>query len=165
MDEEAIGMLADSGTYLVADLWNGDWIAEQGARHGWSPEVLRKNEETTQAQRRRFARCVEAGVRIAFGTDSGVYPHGMNAHQFAAMVEHGMTPLEAIRSATVTAAELLGWRDRVGAIEPGLLADLIAVRGDPLERVDVLTDVEVVVKGGDVVGGPDGRSHPLDARR
>jgi imidazolonepropionase-like amidohydrolase len=154
MDDEAIAMLAESGTFLVADLWNGDWIAEQGRREGWSPDVLRKNDETTRGQRAGFVRCVEAGVRLAFGTDSGVYPHGMNARQFATMVEHGMTPMQAIASATVVAAELIGWEDRVGAIEPGRLADLIAVEGAPLDRVDALTDVAVVIKGGEVLKGP-----------
>jgi imidazolonepropionase-like amidohydrolase len=137
----------------VADVWEGDWIAEQGRLHGWSAAVLRKNDETTEAQREGFARCVEAGVRLAYGTDSGVYPHAMVARQFATMVKLGMTPMEAIRSATVTAAELIGWRDRVGAIEPGLFADLIAIEGDPLSDVELLNDVAVVVKGGEVVLG------------
>jgi imidazolonepropionase-like amidohydrolase len=154
MDDEAIAMMAEAGTYLVADVWEGDWIAEQGRLHGWSAAVLRKNDETTEAQREGFARCVEAGVRLAYGTDSGVYPHAMVARQFATMVKLGMTPMEAIRSATVTAAELIGWRDRVGAIEPGLFADLIAIEGDPLSDVELLNDVAVVVKGGEVVLGP-----------
>ncbi len=151
MDDEAIGLMARSGTYLVADVWDGDWIAEQGRAQGWSEAVLRKNDETTEAQRQGFAKCVEAGVRLAFGTDSGVYPHGMNARQFAYQVKYGMTPMQAIQSATSVAAELLGWQDRVGAIEPGRLADLIAVRADPLEDVDALTEVEVVIKGGEIV--------------
>jgi imidazolonepropionase-like amidohydrolase len=154
MDDEAISMMAEAGTFLVADVWEGDWIAEQGRLHGWSSEVLRKNDETTQAQRDGFAKCVEAGVRLAYGTDSGVYPHAMVARQFGTMVKLGMTPMDAIRSATVVAAELIGWRDRVGAIEPGLFADLIAVEGDPLADVDLLTDIGVVVKGGEVVLEP-----------
>jgi imidazolonepropionase-like amidohydrolase len=153
MDDEAIAMMAEAGTYLVADVWNGDWIAQRGRAQGWSAEVLRKNEETTEAQRQGFAKCVEAGVKIAYGTDSGVYPHGMNAKQFGYMVKFGMTPMQAIQSATVVAAELIGWRDRVGAIEPGLLADLVAVEGDPLEDVDRLTEVSFVMKGGQVVAG------------
>jgi imidazolonepropionase-like amidohydrolase len=151
MDDEAIDMLAESGTYLVADVWFGDWIEEQGRLHGWSANVLRKNEETTQAQREGFAKAVKAGVKLAFGTDSGGYPHGMNAKQFAYQVRYGQTPMEAIRSATAVAAELMGWQDRVGAIEPGRFADLIAVEGDPLEDVDVLTDVAFVMQGGTVV--------------
>lgn len=151
MDDEAIAMLADSGTYLVADIWFGDWIEEQGRLHGWSPAVMRKNEETTEAQRQGFSRCVEAGVRLAYGTDSGGYPHAMAAKQFAYMVKYGMSPMDAIRSATTVAAELLGWRDRVGALEPGLLADVVAVQGDALADVDRLTDVSFVMKGGEVV--------------
>jgi imidazolonepropionase-like amidohydrolase len=153
MDDEAIFMMAEAGTYLVADVWNGDWIAQQGRAQGWSADVLRKNDETTEAQRQGFAKCVEAGVKIAYGTDSGVYPHGMNAKQFAYMVKFGMTPMQAVQSATVVAAELMGWQDRVGAIEPGRVADLIAVEGDPLEDLDRLTDVAFVMKGGEVVKG------------
>ena len=151
MDDGSIALMAEHGTYLVADVWMGDWSIEQGERDGWSPNVMRKLRETTDAQREGFAKAVEAGVRIAFGTDSGTYPHGMNAKQFATMVKYGMTPMEAIRSATVVAADLLGWRDRVGAIEPGLFADLVAVRGDVLNDVDLLTDVDVVMKGGRIL--------------
>ena len=151
MDDESIALMAERGTFLVADVWMGDWSIEQGEREGWSPDVMRKLRETTDVQREGFAKAVEAGVRIAFGTDSGTYPHGMNAKQFASMVKYGMTPLEAIRSATVVAAELLGWRDRVGALEPGLFADLVAVEGDVMNDVDLLTDVAFVMKGGRVV--------------
>ena len=153
MDDEAISMMADTGTYLVADIWFGDWIAEQGRLHDWSKDVLRKNDETMDAQRQGFAKSVEAGVRLAFGTDSGGYPHAMAAKQFAYMVKYGMTPMQAIQSATVVAAELMGWRDRVGALEPGRCADLIALDGDPLEDVDELTDLVFVMKGGTVVKG------------
>ena len=151
MDDESIALMAEHGTFLVADVWMGDWSIEQGEREGWSPDVMRKLRETTDAQREGFAKAVEAGVRIAFGTDSGTYPHGMNAEQFASMVKYGMTPVEAIRSATVVAAELLGWSDRVGALEPGLFADLIAVEGDVMNDVELLTDVAFVMKGGRVV--------------
>ena len=151
MDDEAIALMVEYGTYLVADVWMGDWTIEQGEREGWSPNVMRKLRETTDVQRHGFTKAVEAGVQVAFGTDSGTYPHGMNARQFATMVEHGMTPMEAIRSATVVAAELLGWRDRVGAIEPGRLADLVAVEGDALDDVTGLADVGPVIKGGRVL--------------
>ena len=151
MDDESIALMAEHGTFLVADVWMGDWSIEQGEREGWSPNVMRKLRETTDVQREGFAKAVEAGVRIAFGTDSGTYPHGMNANQFASMVKYGMTPMEAIRSATVVAAELLGWRDRVGALEPGLFADLVAVEGDVMNDVDLLTDVAFVMKGGRAV--------------
>ena len=154
MDDESIELMAERGTYLVADIWFGDWIEEQGRRDGWSPNVLRKNEQTTEAQRTGFAKCVTAGVKLAFGTDSGGYPHGMNAKQFAYMVRYGMTPTQSVQSATIIAAELMGWDDRVGSIEPGKLADIIAVDGDALEDVDRLTDVAFVMKGGEVVKGP-----------
>lgn len=156
IDEEGIRLLVETGTYLVADVWNGDWIAERGRAHGWSAAVLRKNAETTEAQREGFAKAVKAGARLAFGTDSGVFPHGMNARQFAVMARLGMDPMQAIRSATSVAAELLGWEDRVGAIEPGRYADLIAVARDPLQDVDALTEVAFVVKGGEVVRRPGG---------
>jgi imidazolonepropionase-like amidohydrolase len=148
MDDEAIQLMAGAGTFLVADVYNGDWIAETGRERGWRPDVLRKNDETTQAQRDGFAKCLAAGVRIAYGTDSGIYPHGLNARQFAYQVRCGQSPLDAIRSATVNAAELIRWADRVGRIEPGYLADLIAVDGDPLQDVRRLEDVGFVMKDG-----------------
>ena len=153
MDEEAIELMASHGTYLVADVYDGDWIAEEGARGGWSPNVMRKNEETTDAQREGFTKAVKAGVAIAYGTDSGVYPHAWVAKQFAYMVRFGMTPMQAIRSATLVASELMGWRDRVGSIETGRFADLVAVVGDPLDDISVLEDVLFVMKGGAVVKG------------
>ncbi|OLC04772.1 MAG: hypothetical protein AUH45_02115 [Gemmatimonadetes bacterium 13_1_40CM_69_22] len=94
---------------------------------------------------------MQAGVKIAFGTDAGVYPHGWNAKQFAHMVRWGLTPMQAIQAATVNAADLLGWADRVGAVEPGKFADVIAVAGDPVEDVTVLEHVRFVMKGGAVV--------------
>ena len=103
MDDEAIALMAEHGTYLVADVWMGDWMLEEGEREGWSPNVLRKLRETTDAQREGFTKALQAGVKMAFGTDSGTYPHGMNASQFAYMVKFGMTPMQAIRSATVDA--------------------------------------------------------------
>ncbi|HEU4527021.1 MAG TPA: amidohydrolase family protein [Actinomycetota bacterium] len=164
IDDEGIDLLASTGTYLVADVWFGDWIAEQGRLHGWSKDVLRKNEETTEAQREGFTKAVKTGVKLAFGTDSGGYPHGMNARQFAYQVRCGQTPMAAIQSATSVAAELLGWQDRVGAVEPGRLADIVAVRGDPLEDVDLLTDVAFVMKDGEVVKHREGDVAPA-ARR
>jgi imidazolonepropionase-like amidohydrolase len=154
MDDEAIELMVERGTYLVADIYDGDWIAQEGPRLGYSAEVMRKNEETTQAQRDGFAKCVAAGVKIAYGTDSGVYPHGLNARQFVKHVDHGQSPMQAIQSATITGAELLGW-DEVGVIEPGRFADLIAVDGDPTQDVEALQDVTFVMKEGRVVKGGD----------
>ena len=154
MDDEAIALMADAGTFLVADVFCGDWIAEQGRVHGWSAEVLRKNDETTQVQRDGFAKCVRSGVRLAFGTDSGIYPHGLNARQLAYQVRYGQTPLDAIRSATLWAAELLRWQDRIGRVAPGLFADLVAVNGDPTDDVALLEQVAFVMKSGDVIVPP-----------
>jgi imidazolonepropionase-like amidohydrolase len=155
MDDESIELMVAHGTYLVADIYEGDWIAEEGRRGGWSADVLRKNDETTDAQREGFTKAVKAGVRMAYGTDSGVYPHAWVAKQFAYMVRFGMTPLEAIRSATTVAAELMGWGDRVGSIVPGRFADLVAVDGDPLEDVATLERPSFVMKGGAVVRDAD----------
>ena len=151
MDDEGVAMMAASGTWLVADIYGGDYIAAYGREHGWKADVLRKNDETTLTQREAFEKCVAAGVRIAYGTDSGIYPHGENARQLAYHVRHGQTPLEAIRSATLRAAELMGWSDRIGRVEAGLFADLVAVEGDPTDDVRLLEDVSFVMKGGDVV--------------
>ena len=151
MDDEAIEMMAAAGTYLVADVYFGDWIEEEGTRAGWSKDVLRKNRETTDAQRQGFAKAVKAGVKLAYGTDSGGYPHAWAGKQFAYQVRHGQTPLEAIQTATTHAADLLGWADRVGAVKPGLFADLIAVPGDPTQDVALLESVPFVMKGGRVV--------------
>ena len=151
MDDEAIEMMAAAGTFLVADVYNGDYIAAAGRAHGWRADVLRKNDETTQAQRDGFTRCLAAGVRIAFGTDAGLYPHGYNARQFAYQVRCGQPPLDAIRSATLQAAELLRWDGRVGRVAPGYLADLIAVPGDPVRDIRRLEEVVFVMKDGAVL--------------
>jgi imidazolonepropionase-like amidohydrolase len=148
MDDEAIAMMADAGTFLVADLYDGDWISQQGPNLGYSAEVMDKNAMTTDAQRSGFERAVKAGVRIAFGTDAGVFPHGYNARQLAYYVRYGLTPLQAIQSATRWAAELMGWEGRVGAIAPGLKADLIAVPGDPTAAISLFEKVDFVMKDG-----------------
>jgi len=153
MDDEAVRMMADAGTFLVADVYCGDYIAEVGRQQGWRADVLRKNDETTLAQRQGFTKCLRAGVRVAFGTDSGIYPHGLNARQFAYQVRCGQSALEAIQSATVHAAELLRWDDRVGRIRAGYLADMIAVRGNPLEDVRLLEHADFVVKDGVIARG------------
>jgi imidazolonepropionase-like amidohydrolase len=151
IDGEGVALLAETGTYLVADLYDGDWINEVGTRDGWPEETMEKNRQTTDAQREGFQKAVAAGVRLAYGTDSGVYPHGLNARQLPYLVRYGMTSGEAIRSATAVAAELMGWEGRVGRLTRGRAADLVAVEGDPLVDVGVLSDVRVVMKGGLVV--------------
>jgi imidazolonepropionase-like amidohydrolase len=149
VDDEGLRMAKDAGVWLVMDIYNGDYIDEVGTREGWPEEYLRKNRETTDLQREGFAKAVRMGVRIGFGTDAGVYPHGMNARQFAYMVRYGMTPLQAIRSATVEAAALVGREQEIGALRAGMFADMIAVEGDPLADVRVLESVAGVIKGGE----------------
>jgi imidazolonepropionase-like amidohydrolase len=151
IDDGGIALLVEHGTYLVADVYDGDWIAEEGRRSGWPAETMAKNELTTQAQRDGFRKAVRAGVRIAFGTDSGVYPHEMVAIQFGYQVRLGQTPLDAIRSATITAAEMMGWEDRVGSLSAGRFADLVALGSDPLDDVEGLRRPAAVVKGGRLV--------------
>ncbi|MFZ5615872.1 MAG: amidohydrolase family protein [Pseudomonadota bacterium] len=151
LDDEALSMMKKRGVVLVADIYNGDYIDEVGTRDGWPEETLRKNRETTQTQRDVFRKAVRMGVRIAYGTDSGVYPHGNNAKQLPYMVKYGMTPIEAIRSATIEAARLLGWEKDVGAVRTGAFADMIAVDGDPLADINVLVGDKIVMKGGVIV--------------
>ncbi|WP_370297721.1 Xaa-Pro dipeptidase [Qipengyuania mesophila] len=151
IDEEGLAMAEAQGVWLVMDVFNGDWIDEVGTREGWPEEYLRKNRETTQIQRDNFRRAVEMGVPLAFGSDAGVYPHGINARQFAYMVANGMTPAQAIRAATLSAATVIGHEDELGSIAPGKYADLIAVAADPLDDVTALEDVAHVMKGGALV--------------
>lgn len=149
-DEEALRLAKTHGTWLAMDIYNGDYIDEIGTKEGWPAEYLRKNRETTDAQRAAFRRAVELGVNIGYATDAGVYPHGLNARQFRNMVRYGMTPMQAIQSATGRAAEEMG-RDDVGAIIPGRYADLVAVRADPLADITVLEKIDHVMKGGMLV--------------
>ncbi|MBV6415888.1 MAG: Adenine deaminase [Steroidobacteraceae bacterium] len=148
IDDEGIALAKARGVALSMDIYNGDYIDTEGRRQGWPAEFLRKNIETTEAQRQGFTRAHAAGVAIVYGTDAGVYPHGLNARQFPVMVERGMTPMEAIKAATSVAAKYMGWSDRVGQVTPGRFGDVIAVEGDPLTDVRRLQQVAVVVKGG-----------------
>jgi imidazolonepropionase-like amidohydrolase len=154
MDDEAIALMKERGTYLVADIYNGDYIASMGREQKWPAEYLRKNDETTEAQRQGFRKAVAAGVKIAYGTDSGVYPHGWNAKQLPYMVHYGMTPMAAIQSATSVAAALMQWSDRVGSIAPGKYADIIAVEGDAMADLSSFGKVGFVMKGGVVYKQP-----------
>jgi imidazolonepropionase-like amidohydrolase len=151
IDDEGIRLAKERGTWLVMDIYNDDFILEHGAKAGMLPESLEKERRLGRIQRESFARAWKARVKMAFGTDGGVYPHGDNARQFAYMVQFGMTPMEAIQAATVHAADLMGWSDRVGTLEEGKQADVIAVPGDPLADVRALERVSFVMKGGVVV--------------
>jgi imidazolonepropionase-like amidohydrolase len=151
LDDEAIAMLADTGTFFSIDLYDGEWALGPDGPTDWPAETMRKMAESQVAAEAVLAKAIERGVRIAFGTDAGVYPHGQNARQFASYVRAGMTPIAALRTATTTAAELMGWSDRVGSLAPGRFADLIAVAGDPLADVTELERPVVVAKDGRLV--------------
>jgi imidazolonepropionase-like amidohydrolase len=151
IDDEGLRLARERGAYLVFDIYNDDYILTMGEKAGMLPESIEKERHIGRVQRENFRRAVQAGTKMAYGTDAAVYPHGDNARQFAKMVEFGMKPLAAIQSATLNAADLLGWTDKVGALASGRYADLIAVEGDPLADVRVLERVKFVMKGGRVV--------------
>ncbi len=142
-------MMKKNGTYLVPTLYLADWMRENAARIGLPAMYATKMKDVTAVSRQNIKKAFNAGVKIAFGTDAAVYPHGLNAHEFAVYVQLGMTPLQAIQTATVNAADLLGW-SKIGSIENGNFADIIAVSGDPLKDVTLLQDPVMVMKGGTV---------------
>jgi imidazolonepropionase-like amidohydrolase len=151
IDDAGIAAMKKNGTYLVPTLYLMDWFFANAEKIGTPPELIAKGHEVMPAARKNVARAFAAGVKVGFGTDAAVYPHGLNAHEFAVMVKLGMTPLAAIQAATINDADLLGWPDKVGTIEPGKWADIIAVDGDPLADVTTLERVKFVMKGGEVV--------------
>ncbi|MGN6451792.1 MAG: Xaa-Pro dipeptidase [Steroidobacteraceae bacterium] len=152
-DSESFALAKKHGAWFDMDIYNDDYLLAEGEKNGVFPESLAKEKVIGRKQRENFRAAHAAGVKMLFGTDAGVYPHGQNARQFAKMVEWGMTPMEAIQAATRNAAEALDRTADVGAIAPGRYADLIAVDGDPLSDVRVLESVAVVMKGGQIVKG------------
>lgn len=151
MDDASVAALKKNGTYLVPTLYLMDWHRENAA-HSNVPEFSRrKMDMVMQLGQANVKKAMAAGVKIALGTDAAVYPHGLNAHEFAVYVRMGMTPLQAIQSGTLNGADLLGWSDKVGSVEPGKWADIIAVDGDPLQDITTLQNVKFVMKGGEVV--------------
>ena len=152
IDDEGIALMKQHGTWLDADIYNGDYIDTVGRAAGWPEEVLRKNTRDHRRAARGFPQGGgQAGVNLSFGTDAGVYPHGDNARQFAYMVKYGMTPLQAIRAATINSATLLGKEKELGSISVGKAADLVALQCDPLQDVECLHQVRGVVKAGQPV--------------
>ena len=152
IDDEGIALAKKHGAWLSMDIYNGTYTAAEGKKNGVLEDNLRKDREVTELQRQNFRKAHAAGVKMVFGTDAGVHPHGGNAKQFAVMVEYGMTPLQAIQAATVNAAEALARKD-VGVIEAGRYADMVAVKGDPTADVRLLEAPAVVIQGGAIVKG------------
>jgi imidazolonepropionase-like amidohydrolase len=153
IDEEGLRLLKERGTFLVPDVFNHDFIMTELKKQGVPDKIIAKEASIGELQRENFRKAVKAGAKIAYGTDAAIFPHGWNARQFAVMVRFGMSPLEAVRSATLRAADLMGWAGKAGTIAPGAWADIIAVAGDPLQDVTELERVVFVMKAGAVVKG------------
>ena len=150
-DDEAIALAAEHGVAFVMDVYNGTYTEEVGREKGYADEYMEKNELTTETQRVVFEKALKAGVDLLFGTDLGVLPHDLGAKQFEVMVERGMSPMQAIKAATSAAAEHMEWQADVGAIEAGRYGDLIAVKGNPLRDISRLQNVDLVIKGGEII--------------
>lgn len=150
IDDEGIALAREHGTYLDMDIYDEECIQDQGKKSATPADFLEHDRGLGELQRQNFTKAVHAGVKMSFGTDAGVCPHGINARQFAFMVKYGMTPMQAIQAATSNAADLLGKSDLLGSLKPGKFADIIAVDGDPLENIRLLENVEFVMKEGKV---------------
>jgi imidazolonepropionase-like amidohydrolase len=151
IDGAGIALMKEHGTYLVPTLYLGDWMLENAEQTHMPAPLLAKAREVIPAARKNIAHAFASGVKVAFGTDAAVYPHGLNAHEFAVMVKLGLTPLQAIQASTLNAADLLGWSGKVGTLEPGAWGDVIAVDGNPVQDVTTLERVKFVMKGGQVI--------------
>jgi imidazolonepropionase-like amidohydrolase len=154
VDDEGVKLAAQKGAYFVMDIYNTDYTQAEGKKNGVLEDNLRKDREIGELQRENYRKALKGGVKQAYGTDAGIYPHGQNARQFAVMVRYGATPLQAIQSATTIAAEALGKSGEVGQVSVGRFGDLVGVKGDPLADVTVLERPVFVMKGGAVVKAP-----------
>jgi len=150
IDDEGIALAKEHSTYLDMDIYDEECIQDQGKKNATPADFLEHDRGLGELHRRNFAKAVRAGVKMSFGTDAGVCPHGINARQFAFMVKYGMTPMQAIQSATSNAADLLGKSDVLGSLKPGKYADIIAVFGNPLDDVRILENVKFVMKEGQI---------------
>jgi imidazolonepropionase-like amidohydrolase len=157
IDDAGLAEMKKNGTYLVPTLYLADWFMANAERLQVPPELIAKGREVMPAARENIAHAFRGGVKVAFGTDAAVYPHGLNAREFAVMVQLGLTPLQSIQAATINAADLLGWSEKIGAVESGKWADIIAVDGNPLQDVTTLERVKFVMKGGEVVKNEYGK--------
>ncbi len=165
LDDEAIQLMKQHNTYLVADIYNDDYILSEYAKLGYPKKIVDKERLVGQKQRESFAAAVKAGVKIAFGSDAGVYPHGDNGKQFFYMVKFGLTPVQAIQAATISAADLLGWKDKVGSITKGKYADIVAVDGNPEDNIRVMEKVSFVMKDGKLYKNPRPRVDGLKQKK
>jgi imidazolonepropionase-like amidohydrolase len=150
IDDEGIALAKEHGTYLDMDIYDEECIQDQGKKNATPADFLEHDRGLGELHRKNFAKAVRAGVKMSFGTDAGVCPHGINARQFAFMVKYGMPPMQAIQSATTNAADLLGKSDLLGSLKPGKYADIIAVSGNPLDDVRLLENVKFVMKEGKI---------------
>jgi len=157
IDDEGIALAKQHGTYLVMDIYDEECIQEAGKKGAIPPDFLEHDRELGEKHRQNFRKAVNAGVKMAYGTDLGVCPYGSSPKQFAFMVKFGMTPMQAIQSATSNAADLLGHANELGSIKPGKYADIVAVSGDPLQNISLLENVEFVMKDGKVYKGASER--------
>jgi len=148
VDDEGIAAAKKMGAFFSMDIYNTEYTQSEGAKNGVLEDNLRKDREIAEIQRQNFGKALKAGVKMVYGTDSGVYPHGDNAKQFAVMTRYGATPLQAIQTATINAADALGQKDKVGVIKPGAFGDLVGVTGDPLQNIRLLETPAFVMKGG-----------------
>lgn len=151
IDDEGIRLMKERGTYLVPTVYLEDWVTENLPKLGWTPNTIEKAKTVIPIAHENVAHAFKSGVKVALGTDAGVYPHVLNGHEFGKMVEMGLTPLQAIQAGTVNAADLLGWADKIGTIEPGKFADIIAVDDNPMQDTSTLEHVKFVMKGGVVI--------------
>jgi imidazolonepropionase-like amidohydrolase len=151
INDQDIELMKQRGTYLVPTVYLEDWLLENVQTLGLTPNMIEKARMVLPIAQQNLSHAFKSGVKIAFGTDSAVYPHGLNAREFGKMVEMGLTPLQSIQAATLNASDLIGWADRVGTLEPGKFADIVAVEGDPIANVRALESVQFVMKGGQVV--------------
>lgn len=157
MDDSSIATLKKNGTYIVPTLYLMDWNRENLSQRNAPDYVVRKMQSVSAVGQNNLKKAFAAGLKVAFGTDAAVYPHGLNAHEFAVYVRLGMTPLQAIQTATINGADLLGWSNKIGTLEPGKWADIIALDSDPLKDVSALEQVKFVMKGGEVVKNEYGK--------
>jgi len=165
LDDEAIQLMKQHNTYLVADIYNDDYILSEYAKLGYPKKIVDKERLVGCIGPESFAAAVKAGVKIAFGSDAGVYPHGDNGKQFFYMVKFGLTPVQAIQAATISAADLLGWKDKVGSITKGKYADIVAVDGNPEDNIRLMENVSFVMKDGKLYKNPRPTAETLKKKK